>query len=171
MRGGGQYTLRPVQPDDASMLQELVRGLSEKSRYYRFASSLRELSVPMLARYTLIDYDREMALVAVVSERTTAEDGSVVETDRIVGVSRYVITPDQASCEFSLVVAEDMKGRGLGSRLMENIMEAARERGLSEIVGLVLRSNAAMLKLMRGMGFEVRPFAEDPDFAKVTHGL
>jgi acetyltransferase len=50
MRGGGQYTLRPVQPDDASMLQDLVRGLSEKSRYYRFASSLRELSVPMLAR-------------------------------------------------------------------------------------------------------------------------
>jgi acetyltransferase len=50
MRGGGQYTLRPVQPDDAEMLQDLVRGLSEKSRYYRFASSLRELSAPMLAR-------------------------------------------------------------------------------------------------------------------------
>jgi len=64
-----------------------------------------------------------------------------------------------------------MKGRGLGARLMESIMEAARERGLAEIVGLVLRSNAPMLKLMRGMGFETRRFDEDPDFVKVTHAL
>src|SRR5471032_2087605 len=108
-----------------------------------------------------------MALVAVVSERNLAPDGTLVETDRIVGVSRYVITPDQTSCEFSLVVAEDMKGRGLGSRLMESIMDVARERGLSTIAGLVLRSNAGMLKLMRGMGFEVKRFEEDPDFALV----
>jgi acetyltransferase len=64
-----------------------------------------------------------------------------------------------------------MKGRGLGSRLMESIMDAARERGLAEIVGLVLRSNPAMLKLMRGMGFEAKRFDEDPDFVKVTHAL
>ena len=158
-------------PDDAQMLQNLVRGLSPESRYFRFVSSFNELPATMLSRFTLIDYDREMALVAVVGERKAAEDGSVVENDRIVGVSRYVITPDQASCEFSLVVAEDMKGRGLGSRLMEAIIDAARERGLAEIVGLVLRGNSAMLKLMRGLGFEVKRFDEDPDFAKVTHAL
>ena len=153
------------------MLQNLVRGLSPESRYFRFVSSFNELPATMLSRFTLIDYDREMALVAVVKQRATNTDGDIVETDRIVGVSRYVITPDQQSCEFSLVVAEDMKGRGLGSRLMESIMEAARERGLAEIVGLVLRSNAPMLKLMRGMGFEVKRFDEDPDFVKVTHAL
>jgi len=125
----------------------------------------------MLSRFTLIDYDREMALVAVVRDRSTGDDGDVTEIDRIVGVSRYVIAPDQQSCEFSLVVAEDMKGKGLGSRLMDSIMEAARERGLAEIVGLVLRGNVPMLKLMRGMGFEVKRFDEDPDFVKVTHGL
>jgi len=153
------------------MLQDLVRGLSPESRYFRFVSSFNELPATMLSRFTLIDYDREMALVAVVRERTASADGSFTEIDRIVGVSRYVITPDQQSCEFSLVVAEDMKGKGLGSRLMESIMEAARERGLSEIVGLVLRSNPAMLKLMRNMDFEVKRFDEDPDFAKVTHAL
>ncbi len=183
LRGGGTCQLRPIRPDDAQMLQDLVRGLSPESRYFRFVSSFNELPATMLSRFTLIDYDREMALVAVVRSRTAgpegavvrdrkaAEDGSFTEIDRIVGVSRYVITPDQQSCEFSLVVAEDMKGRGLGARLMESIMEAARERGLVEIVGLVLRSNAAMLKLMRNMGFEVKRFDEDPDFAKVTHAL
>ena len=171
LRGGGTCHLRPIRPDDAQMLQDLVRGLSPESRYFRFVSSFNELPATMLSRFTLIDYDREMALVAVVRDRTAAEDGSFAEIDRIVGVSRYVITPDQQSCEFSLVVAEDMKGKGLGSRLMESIMEAARERGLSEIAGLVLRSNAAMLKLMRNMGFEVKRFDEDPDFVKVTHAL
>jgi acetyltransferase len=165
LRGGDTYLLRPIRPDDAQMLQNLVRGLSPESRYFRFVSSFNELPATMLSRFTLIDYDREMALVAVVTERGQPD------VDRIVGVSRYVITPDQQSCEFSLVVAEDMKGRGLGSRLMESIMDAARERGLSEIVGLVLRSNPAMLKLMRGMGFEVKRFDEDPDFLKVTHAL
>ena len=171
LRGGGTCQLRPIRPDDAQMLQDLVRGLSPESRYFRFVSSFNELPATMLSRFTLIDYDREMALVAVVRDRKAAEDGSFTEVDRIVGVSRYVITPDQQSCEFSLVVAEDMKGKGLGARLMESIMEAARERGLAEIVGLVLRSNAAMLKLMRNMGFEIKRFDEDPDFAKVTHAL
>src|SRR5471032_1840596 len=171
LRGGGTCLVRPIRPDDAQMLQSLVRGLSPESRYFRFVSSFNELPATMLSRFTLIDYDREMALVAIVKERSTGADGVVVETDRVVGVSRYVITPDQTSCEFSLVVAEDMKGRGLGSRLMENIMDAARERGLTEIIGLVLRSNGAMLKLMRAMGFEVKRFDEDPDFAQVTHAL
>jgi len=171
LRGGGTCLLRPIRPDDAQMLQTLVRGLSPESRYFRFVSSFNELPATMLSRFTLIDYDREMALVAVLRERGTDEEGGATEIDRIVGVSRYVIAPDQQSCEFSLVVAEDMKGRGLGARLMESIMEAARERGLAEIVGLVLRSNTPMLKLMRGMGFETRRFDEDPDFVKVTHAL
>jgi acetyltransferase len=86
---------RPVHPapgaaDDAEMLQSLVRGLSEQSRYNRFASSLRELSAQMLARYTLIDYDREMALVAVLTTRTVEDDGSFNETESIIGVSRYI---------------------------------------------------------------------------------
>ena len=171
LRGGDTCLVRPIRPDDAQMLQNLVRGLSPESRYFRFVSSFNELPATMLSRFTLIDYDREMALVAVVKDRTTNPDGTFMEIDRIVGVSRYVITPDQASCEFALVVAEDMKGRGLGTRLMESIMDAARERGLGEIVGLVLRSNAPMLQLMRGMGFASARFDEDADFVKVSHAL
>lgn len=171
LRGGGEYTVRPVHPDDAQMLQALVHGLSPESRYFRFVSSMTELPPAMLARFTLIDYDREMALVAVHKERKPGPDGAMVETERIVGVSRYITNPDRASCEFSLVIADDFGGKGLGSRLMESIMEVARDKGLTEIEGLVLANNAGMIRLMRSLGYSVKPFAEDRDFVIVSHPL
>ena len=171
MKGGGLYRIRPIRPDDAEMLQAFVRGMSEESRYFRFASAMPELPARMLARYTLIDYDREMALVAVLEERHALEDGSPGTTGRIIGVSRYITNPDQASCEFSLAVADDFKGQGLGSRLMLSIIDFARSRGLAEIVGLILTNNAPMLRLMNSLGFAVSPFAEDPDFRLATKAL
>ena len=171
LRGGGQITVRPIHPNDAQMLQGLVQQLSPESRYFRFVSSMPELPASMLARFTLIDYDREMALVAVFKERNADADGRITETERIVGVSRYVTNPDQTSCEFSLVVADDFSGKGLGSRLMESIMDVAREKGLNEMEGLVLVKNPGMLKLMKSLGFSVKTFAEDPDFRLVTHAL
>jgi acetyltransferase len=171
LRGGGEYTVRPIHPDDAQMLQDLVHRLSPESRYFRFVSSIEELPPTMLARFTLIDYDREMALVAVHKQRQAGEDGQITETERIIGVSRYITNPDQTSCEFALVVADDYAGKGLGSRLMESIMDVARDKGLNEIVGLVLANNAAMLKLMRSLGFEVKRDPEDREFMIVTHAL
>jgi len=171
LRGGGEYTIRPIHPDDAQMLQDLVQHLSPESRYFRFVSSMTELPPTMLARFTLIDYDREMALVAVLKDRTANQDGEITETERIVGVSRYITNPDQSSCEFSLVVADDLSGKGLGSRLMECIMDVAREKGLAEIDGLVLAHNPGMLKLMQSLGFTIKPFPEDRDFKLVTHAL
>ena len=171
LRGGGEYTVRPIHPDDASMLQEMMLHLSPESRYFRFISSIVELPPAMLARFTLIDYDKEMALVAVYRERKTGPDGEVIEKERIVGVSRYITNPDQSSCEFALVVADDFSGKGLGSRLMLSIMDVAREKGLSEIEGLVLTQNPGMLKLMKSLGYTVKAFAEDPDFRLVTHTL
>ena len=171
LRGGGEYTLRPIRPDDADMLQDLVQHLSPESRYFRFVSSITELPPTMLARFTLIDYDREMALVAVVKQRSPGPDGEMQETERIVGVSRYITNPDQASCEFALLVADDFNGKGLGSRLMLSIMDVARERGLTEMDGLVLANNPAMLKLVRGLGFSIKTYAEDADFKLASHAL
>ncbi|NCP40306.1 MAG: bifunctional acetate--CoA ligase family protein/GNAT family N-acetyltransferase [Rhodoferax sp.] len=171
MAGGGEYLVRPVHPDDAQMLQHFVRKLSPESRYFRFVSSMQELPATMLSRFTLIDYDREMALVALVTEESTDAQGNTVETSRIVGVSRYITNPDRSTCEFSLVVADEFKGKGLGSRLMLSIMDFAREKGLTEIEGLVLANNPNMLKLMKGLGFAIKPFPEDTDFKLVTHHL
>jgi acetyltransferase len=88
-----------------------------------------------------------------------------------VGVSRYITNPDQTSCEFSLVVADEFSGKGIGSRLMESIIDVARDKGLAEIDGLVLANNPDMLKLVRRLGFTVKPFPEDPDFKLVTYML
>jgi acetyltransferase len=171
MKGGDLYTIRPIQPDDAEMLQAFTRGLSQESRYFRFASAMHELPARMLARYTLIDYDREMALVAVHADRRVGEDGVFVETEQIIGVSRFITNPDQTTCEFSLVVSDGYKGQGLGSRLMLSIADFARNKGLLQIEGLVLAHNTSMLRLMRGLGYEVRPFPEDPDFKLVVKAL
>ncbi|MBL8329660.1 MAG: bifunctional acetate--CoA ligase family protein/GNAT family N-acetyltransferase [Rubrivivax sp.] len=176
MKGGGLYTIRPIRPDDADMLQAFVRGLSQESRYFRFASTIQELPARMLARYTLIDYDREMALVAVLKERQAVpqvdgQDTGFIERERIIGVSRYITNPDQTTCEFSLVVGDDFKGQGLGSRLMLSIADFARSKGLEQIEGLVLANNPNMLRLMRGLGYEQRDFPEDPDFKLVVKAL
>ena len=69
------------------------------------------------------------------------------------------------------MVADDFNGKGLGSRLMLSIMDVARDKGLSEIDGLVLANNPSMLKLMRSLGFTVKTYAEDPDFKLVSHLL
>ena len=171
LKGGGEYVIRPIHPDDATMLQELVGDLSPESRYFRFVATISELSPAMLARFTLIDYDREMALVAVLKERKVNEAGISVETQKIIGVSRYITNPDAISCEFSLLVADEFNGKGLGSRLMMSIMDVARDKGLKEIDGLVLANNPGMLKLMSSLGFSINEFAEDPDFKLVKHAL
>ena len=171
LRGGGEYVLRPIHPDDAQMLQEMMKRLSSESRYFRFVSNMAELPASMLSRFTLIDYDREMALCAVAETEEVGEDGQKIKKNRIIGVSRYITNPDQTSCEFSLVVDDGYAGQGLGTRLMLSIMDVAREKGLQEIIGLVLTHNNGMLKLMRSLGFEVKAYADDPDFRLVTHVL
>lgn len=176
LKGGGMVTIRPIHPDDAEMLQALVRGLSPEARYFRFASTIPELPARMLARFTLIDYDRETALVAVARDAGAREaaaggEAAAAEPERIVGVARIITNPDGTSCEFSLLVADEYSGRGLGSRLMLSIVEAARAKGLSQAMGLVLVNNAPMLRLMASLGFAIAPYPEDPDFKLVTKVL
>ncbi|CAN5419939.1 GNAT family N-acetyltransferase [soil metagenome] len=163
--GGDEYSLRPIRPDDAEMLQQFVRGMSPQSRYFRFASALNELSPRMLARYTLIDYDREMALIAV---KPAPADAVGPVQPRMIGVSRYVINPDSISCEFSLAVSDDHAGRGVGSRLMHALVEVARDKGLIEMHGFVLSSNDTMLSLMKSLGFKSRAYPDDSSFRLVS---
>lgn len=171
LRGGGEYTVRPIRPGDAEMLQEMTKRLSPESRYFRFVSSMAELPPGMLSRFTLIDYDREMALCAVIKEEKLGKNGLKESSERFIAVSRYITNPDQTSCEFSLVVDDAFAGQGLGSRMMRGIMEVARDKGLQEMMGLVLTHNGAMLKLVQSLGFSVKAYADDPDFRLVTHEL
>jgi acetyltransferase len=104
-------------------------------------------------------------------ERKTGAGGEFIDTERVIGVSRYVTNPDTKSCEFSLLVADDFAGQGLGSRLMLSIIEFARNKGLAQIEGLILANNGNMLKLMRNLGFQIKAFEEDLDFRLAVKAL
>jgi len=159
---GTDITIRPIRPEDADLVKRFVHELSEESKYFRFMNSVQELTENMLARLTQLDYSREMALLAV-----TREKGEEVE----LGVARYAINPDGDTCEFALVVADNMQGKGLGQKLMVSLMEAARLKGLKAIEGEVLGNNHNMLKLMNRMGFATRVSEEDHGIIKVNKPL
>jgi len=144
------------------MEQAFVRGLSPESRYFRFMDTLRELTPSMLVRFTQIDYDREMALIAV-----TARDGREEE----VGVSRYITNPDGASCEFAIVVDDEWQARGLGRHLMAQLIEIARSRGLATMSGDILTSNQAMLALAASLGFAIGEIPGDAGLKRATLAL
>ena len=109
-------------------------------------STLRELSPQMLARFTQIDYDREMALIAVVT-KDGREEG--------VGVTRYITNPDGSSCEFAIVVDDEWQKHGLGRYLMTQLIEIARSRGLAKMTGDILTANQGMLALVASLGFVI----------------
>ncbi|MBI5435600.1 MAG: bifunctional acetate--CoA ligase family protein/GNAT family N-acetyltransferase [Nitrosomonadales bacterium] len=149
---GTDITIRPIRPEDAEIEQEFVHGLSEESRYFRFMNSVQELTPTMLVRFTQIDYSREMALIAV----TQVQDKEVE-----LGVTRFAINPDGESCEFAIVIADNMRGKGLGQKLISSLMDAARSKGLKTMEGEVIASNSSMLKFMARLGFTIETSAED----------
>lgn len=149
---GTNITIRPIRPEDADIEQSFVRKLSPQSKYFRFMQTLNELTPEMLVRFTQLDYNRELALIAVMEKA-----GIEVE----LGVARYVMNPDGKSCEFALVVADEWQHRGIGSQLMTHLMEAARERGFSSMDGEILADNQKMLELVKGLGFHIRSSEQD----------
>ncbi|MGQ0710475.1 MAG: bifunctional acetate--CoA ligase family protein/GNAT family N-acetyltransferase [Rhodoferax sp.] len=152
LRDGSTVTLRPIRPEDANALQGFVRSLSKRSKYYRFFNAIQELPQKMLVRYTQIDYAREMTLVAL-----TETDGAPV----MVGEANYATLADGQTCEFAVVVADTMAGKGLGAALMRALMDAARAYGLRHIEGEVLANNEPMLALMESLGFTTQYTDED----------
>jgi acetyltransferase len=159
---GTRVVVRPIRPEDAQIERAFVASLSAQTRYLRFMGSLKDLTPAMLARFTQIDYDREMALIAVVRS---------AEAERQVGVARYVVYPSGASCEFAIVVSEDWHGRGLARELMRRLIEVARERGLLSMTGQVLAENPRMLKLAAELGFVERDSPEDSAVREVRLAL
>lgn len=159
---GTELVIRPIRPEDAEIERAFILGLSERAKYFRFMQNLRELPPQMLARFTQIDYEREMALIAVVQQ-----DGDETE----IGVARYVTNPDGLSCEFAIVVSDQWQRRGIGRRLMERLMDTARSYGIEAIEGDVLANNTEMLMLARKLGFGIHTEFDDPGVRRVRRLL
>jgi acetyltransferase len=155
LRDGTVLHVRPIRPEDADMERTFVNGLSEQTRYYRFFYRLAELTPAMLARFTQVDYDRELALVAIPA---TDDAGP----QAFVGVARYIANPDRISAEFAVVVADAWQRRGVARVLMKGLIVCAKRRGLERLEGTVLRENETMQAFVRSLGFRIE---EDPDDA------
>jgi acetyltransferase len=152
---GEQLTIRPIRPEDAEQHGKLFRRLSPDDVRFRFFTAIRELSPEQTARMTQVDYDREMAFVAIREA-----------TGEMVGVSRLVCEPDGKSGEFAVVVQPDMKGRGLATHLMQRLLDWARARGVVTVVGQVLADNVPMLAFARHLGFQVRRLPDEEDLVE-----
>jgi acetyltransferase len=156
---GAVVEARPIRPEDAEMEQTFVRKLSDRSRYFRFMNSVRELTPSMLKRFTEIDYDRDMAFVVV----RRGEEG-----DEEIAVARYVTNPDGRTCEFAVVVADAWQRKGLGRRLLETLIAVARSRGLEVMMGHVLATNDPMLALCARLGFRIGDHPQDATVRRAT---
>jgi acetyltransferase len=149
---GKTLRLRPVRPDDAPALIELAAHCSPADLRLRFLGAVAELSPRLAARLSQIDYDREMALVALPSP----PDG----ISTVAGVVRLSGDPDRIEAEYAIIVRTDLKNHGLGRLLMREILAYATSRGYARVFGRVLAENATMLDLARRLGATV---GLDPD--------
>lgn len=153
---GRAIFVRPIRPEDEPAHHAFHAKLEPDDVRFRFFNLVRQVPHSQMARFTQIDYDREMAFVALPPEQQTL--GAARET---FGVVRTVTDPDNERAEFAIVVRSDQKGEGLGWALLEKMIRYCRARGTRELIGQVLPDNRAMLDLARRLGFSSRLLGED----------
>ena len=144
---GFEVRVRPIKPEDAPLFEQLFGNLSKESIYTRFFRHISTPSREMIARFTQIDYDREMALVAI-------HDGD--DGEKMVGVARIIGDPDGKTGEFSVMVGDPWQGKGVGAILLDRCLEIMAERGMETVWGAVLSQNTGMVRLGKKLGFSVK---------------
>ena len=151
LRDGQSVLLRAIRPEDAELERVFITQLSPETLYRRFMMPVKALPDSLIERFTQIDYDRELALVAMQTGALPA---------RIAGVARITPTWEEGVAEFAIVVGDWLHRSGLGREMMERLIEAARSRGYRTLEGRVLGTNVPMLQFCERLGFSV---AFDPD--------
>ncbi|MBW2707879.1 MAG: bifunctional acetate--CoA ligase family protein/GNAT family N-acetyltransferase [Deltaproteobacteria bacterium] len=143
---GIRIFIRPIKPEDEPLLSDFFTTLSPESIYTHFSSPMKSMPRAMLARFTQIDYDRDMALVAMRQNQST---------EAFLGMARLMSKPGGIEPEFSVVIGDRWQGKGIGASLMKHLIAIAKERGLSSIWGVALAENIHMLALARKFGSTV----------------
>ncbi len=156
---GRSLLLRPIRPEDEPSLQEAFAKLTPEEVRLRFFAPMSTLDHVAAARFSQLDYDREMALVLT--------DPGIPGRTEIYAVVSLSADPDNERAEYAILVRHDMAGMGLGILLMRRIIDYARQRGIREIDGDVLRDNRTMLKLCKVFGFTTKRDPEDLEIVKV----
>ena len=140
--------LRPIRPTDAELYPDFLARISPEDMRLRFLTPMRTISHELLVRLTQLDYDRDIAFVALEQP-----------SGALAGIVRYSADPDRENAEYGILVRSDLKRHGLGQAMMQHLVDYARAEGIGHIEGIVLRENEPMLKLCKRLGFD---FVEDP---------
>jgi acetyltransferase len=159
---GQAVTLRPLRPEDVDIEATFLTGLSPETRHNRLLGGMIKITREYLEKLTCVDFSRDVAIAATVM----LEDREV-----LIGVARYVRTPDAHACEFAVVIADEWQGKSIGKRLLLKLIEIARGRGLREIYGEILSSNHRMLEFCRKLGFSLARSPEDATVTRATLSL
>jgi acetyltransferase len=138
----------------------LFETLSPTTIYHRFFGTLKELKPEMLARFTYIDYDREIALVAIDEE---------AHTDNILGVARTIGDADGRTGEFAVLVSDVWQGKGIGGNLLKKCLSIAEKQGFETVHGIVLQENRNMLALGKKLGFDIKRGPDSGDNELMIH--
>ncbi|SEF39264.1 bifunctional acetate--CoA ligase family protein/GNAT family N-acetyltransferase [Vibrio hangzhouensis] len=152
LHDGSMISLRPIRPEDEPYHADFIKNVTKEDLYKRFFSDVGEFNHEALANLTQIDYDREMAFVAV---------DLGYSTPHIIGVSRVLVTPDNTDAEFAILIRSDLKGKGLGKILMNKIIAYCRDKKTHQISGMTMPTNRGMLTLAQKLGFELDVQFED----------
>ena len=159
---GSEVLIRPIRAEDKTMEQDFVQHLSPDSRYRRFMSTLKELPPGKLKYLTEIDYEKHLALVAIVER-----DGEQIE----IGVARYVADPSGTNCEFAIAIDDEWQGSGVAGILMLTLIDAARARGMQRMEAFILATNDKMIKFAKQLGFAVHRDLDDPGMVVAERAL
>jgi acetyltransferase len=162
LKGGRLVLIRPIHPQDETLVQSFVRELSPRSRRFRFHSALRELDPRMLHAATHVDHRRHLALIAEWF------DG---DRETEIGAARYFVRKDEQTAEFAVAIADAWQRQGLARHLLERLIAIASQRGLQRLEGDVLEDNHAMVSLAIALGFEVRENSSEPGLLVVGRDL
>ena len=158
---GDTVVIRPIKPEDEPLWAEMIESLSPATAEYRFFGPVREVTKAMMVRYCHIDYDREIALVAVMQPKGKRKK-------QMIGVGRITIeTANAEEGEFAILVRDDYQRKGIGSKLMDTLIQVARERHVREIYGHVLAHNPGMTRFAESLGFDIRP-GDEPDVRRLV---
>lgn len=154
---GGHYHIRPIKPADIALYPPFLASISPDDLRLRFLSPRKNFSDQMLKRLTQLDYDRDMAFVAL-----EASSGALA------GVSRLSCNPDRTVAEYALLVRTDLQGHGLGWELLSQIVDYAKADGIGRIEGMVLSENIRMLAMCREFGFSITHHPSQPGLSLAT---
>ena len=164
LSNGMDIIIRPIRPEDAELEQDFHSRLSANTKYFRFMQALQELTPEMIVRFTQIDYDREMAFIAITLNPNPSQTNEL-------GVGRYVMSPDGKSVEFALVVADDSQGLGIGTKILKELIKSAKEKGMSIFAGEILTTNTPMLALVHKLGFTTDTLVDNEEVVRVSKVL